>query len=74
MYVCLWSSVCFPDPVMQLRCMGEESKHFRNDEACTLRGWSCIPLVVEVFGGWGNEAIDVLSKLSNKVVTQLCHL
>ena len=33
--------------------MGEESKHSANDEACALRGWSCIPLVVQVFGGWG---------------------
>ena len=52
--------------------MGEESKHSANDEACALRGWSCIPLVVEVFGGWGNEAIDVLTKLSKKMATQLC--
>ena len=52
--------------------MGEESKHSANDEACALRGWSCIPLVVEVFGGWGNEAIDVLNKLSKKMATQLC--
>ena len=29
---------------------GEEAKHSRNDEACALRRWSCIPLVVEVFG------------------------
>ena len=36
--------------------MGEAAKHSRMDEA--LRGWSCIPLVVEVFGGWANEAID----------------
>ena len=52
--------------------MGEEAKHSRNDEAFALRGWSCIALVVEVFGGWGNEAIDVLSTLLNKVATQLC--
>ena len=54
--------------------MGEEAKHSANDEACALRGWSCIPLVVEVFGGWGNEAIDVLTKLSKKMATQLCQL
>ena len=30
--------------------IGEEAKHSRNDEACALRGWSCIPLVVEVWG------------------------
>ena len=52
--------------------MGEESKHSANDEACTLRGWSCIPMAVEMFGGWGNEAIDVLTKLSKKMATQLC--
>ena len=52
--------------------MGEESKHSANDEACALRGWSCIPMVMEVFGGWGNEAIDVLTKLSKKMATQLC--
>ena len=51
--------------------MGEESKHTRNDEACALRGWSCIPLVVKVFGGWGNEAINVLTKLSKKMAMQL---
>ena len=46
--------------------MGEESKHSANDEACALRGWSCL------FGGWGNEANDVLTKLSKKMATQLC--
>ena len=29
--------------------MGEEAKHSRNDEACALRGWSCIPLVVSMY-------------------------
>ena len=52
--------------------MGEEAKHSKNDEACALRGWTCIPSVVEVFGGWGNETINVLSTLSKKVATQLC--
>ena len=52
--------------------MEEEAKHSRNDEACALRGWSCIPLVVEVFGGWGNEAINVLLTISKKVATHLC--
>ena len=44
--------------------MGEEAKHSRNGEACALGGWSCIPLVVEVFGGWGNEAINVRLAIS----------
>ena len=46
--------------------MGEKSKHSRNDEACALRGWSCIPLVVEVFGWVGNQAFNVRSTLSKK--------
>ena len=49
-----------------------EAKHSRNEEACAFREWSCIPLVVEVFGGWGNEAIIVLSNLSKTMATQLC--
>ena len=52
--------------------MGEEAKHSRNGEACALRGSSCIPLVVKVFGAWGNEAINVLLAISKKVATQLC--
>ena len=52
--------------------MGEEAKHSANDEACALRGWSCIPLVVEVFMGCGNEAIGVFSTLLRNVASQLC--
>ena len=47
--------------------MGEEVKHSYNDEACALRGWSCIALVVEVLDGWGNEAINMFSSLCKKV-------
>ena len=46
--------------------MGEDPRNSKNDEACALRGWTCIPLVVEGFGGHGNEAINVLSTLSKK--------
>ena len=49
--------------------MVEEAKHSKNDEACALRGWACIPLVVEVFGGWGNEAINVLMLLFFHMLT-----
>ena len=30
------------------------------------------PFGVEVFGGWGNEAINVLLTISKKVATHLC--
>ena len=42
---------------------GEE--HRKNDDACNTRGWSCIPLLVETYGGWGHEAFARLSKLAN---------
>ena len=31
--------------------LGEQDKHARNDVPCAERGWICVPLVVEVFGG-----------------------
>ena len=27
-------------------------KHAKNDQMCARLGWTCIPLVVEVYGGW----------------------
>ena len=30
--------------------IGEEAKHSKNDEACALRGWTCIPLAIGVWG------------------------
>ena len=30
---------------------GEVRKHAKNDEMCSELGWTCIPLVVEVYGG-----------------------
>ena len=30
-------------------------------------GWVCVPLVVEVFGGWGNEAQEALSRVAKKL-------
>ena len=28
----------------------------------------CVPLVVEVFGGWGNKAQEALSRIAKKLV------
>ena len=49
--------------------MGEEAKYLRNDEACALREWSYVPLVVEVFGGWDNEAVNPLQKSSHPAMS-----
>ena len=43
---------------------GERDKHLKNDGPCNERGWSCIPLVVEVYGGWGQEAVSMFVHLS----------
>ncbi|KAL5469394.1 hypothetical protein EMCRGX_G030646 [Ephydatia muelleri] len=44
---------------------GERDKHLKNDGPCNERGWSCIPLVVEVYGGgWGQEAVSMFARLS----------
>ena len=42
---------------------GERDKHFKNDGPCNERGWSCIPLVVEAYGGWGQEAVSMFACL-----------
>ena len=47
--------------------LGEKDKHSKNDIPCTERGWVCVPLVVEVFGGWGNEAQETLSRVAKKL-------
>ena len=43
---------------------GERDKHLKNDGPCNERGWSCIHLVVEVYGGWGQEAVSMFARLS----------
>ena len=39
----------------------EKRKHLQNDAKCKQLGWRCIPLVVETYGAWGAEAIEVFS-------------
>ena len=34
----------------------EERKHRANDVKCAELGWSCVPLAVETYGAWGDEA------------------
>ena len=46
--------------------LGEQDKHSKNDVPCAERGWICVPLVVKVFGGRGNEA-QVFSRVAKKL-------
>ena len=46
--------------------LGEQDKHSKNDIPAQ-REVLYIPLVVEVFGGWENEAQEVLSRVAKKL-------
>ena len=50
---------------------GEIGKHTKNDQMCGRLGWTCIPLVVEVYGGWGCEAQGCFSRLSKRLAMQV---
>ena len=43
----------------------------KNDQMCARLGWACIPLVVEVYGGWGCEAQECFSRLSKRLAMQV---
>ncbi|KAL5479788.1 hypothetical protein EMCRGX_G023366 [Ephydatia muelleri] len=50
---------------------GEIGKHTKNDQMCRRLGWTFIPLVVEVNGGWGCEAQGCFSRLSKRLAMQV---
>ena len=45
----------------------ETRKHLQNDAKCKQLGWRCIPLVVETYGAWGAEAIEVFSTVASRL-------
>ena len=45
----------------------EKRKHLQNDAKCKQLGWRCIPLVVETYGAWGAEAIEVFSTVASRL-------
>ena len=46
---------------------GEVGKHAKYDKL----GWACIPLVVEIYGGWGCEAQECFSRLRKRLAMQM---
>ena len=40
-------------------------KHCSNGPKCQVLGGTCIPLAMETFGNWGNEAQDVFTRLAS---------
>ena len=43
----------------------EERKHRANDVKCAELGWSCVPLAVETYGAWGDEAQCTFSRVAS---------
>eukprot|EP00731_Ephydatia_muelleri_P004794 Em0002g970a len=43
----------------------EECKHRANDVKCAELGWSCVPLAVETYGAWSDEAQCTFSRLAS---------
>ena len=50
----------------------EIHKHVANDEKCSRLGWVCIPLSVENYGCWGEEAgtCRCLDRLATQIATR----
>ena len=49
----------------------EVRKHNANDPKCRELGWVCIPLAVESYGCWGEEAHSSFSCLAARLALQL---
>eukprot|EP00731_Ephydatia_muelleri_P011109 Em0006g3a len=45
----------------------EIRKHNSNDAKCVELGWVCIPLVVETYGAWGQEAVKTFVQLASRL-------
>ena len=45
----------------------EIRKHNSNDGKCGDLGWVCIPLVVETYGVWGQEAVKSSAQLASRL-------
>ena len=47
--------------------VGEQEKLENNALGCVERGWICVPLVVEAYGGWGITAREALSRIARRL-------
>ena len=48
----------------------EAPKHAENDAKCDRLGWTCVPMAVSVFGGWGREARTTYQRVAALLCTQ----
>ena len=45
----------------------ELRKHTQNDSKCAELSWNCIPLAVECYGAWGQEALKAFSQVATRL-------
>ena len=45
----------------------EARKHLENDAACKREGWACVPMAVNTYGGWGEEAVQLIARVAAQV-------
>ena len=51
----------------------ESRKHEQNDTKCSELGWQCIPLAVETYGAWSEEACNAFSCIAmHKAILTNC--
>ena len=43
----------------------ETKKHIANDKKCQELGRACVPIAVETYGNWGQEAKEAFSRLAS---------
>ena len=46
---------------------GEQEKLENSFMGCLERGWICVPLVVEAYGGWGITAKETFSRIARRL-------
>ena len=47
----------------------ETRKHIANDKKCQELGWACVPIAVETYSNWGQEAKQTFSRLASHLAT-----
>ena len=47
----------------------ETCKHMANDKKCQELGWACVPIAMETYGNWSQEAKDTFSRLASCLAT-----
>jgi hypothetical protein len=49
----------------------EQAKHEKYDEKCKDLSWTCIPMAVDTYGVWGNEAREMFGQVGEQLSSQL---